>query len=527
MAKPNHAAHPPYAPHPPLVILGLDAGDPQLIEEWAREGHLPTIASIMERGCWSLTEGPELISEHGVWVSLLSGLSRAQHGYCYFRQLEPGTYDLHFMTANRLGIEPFWARFRGSPRRVAAVDVPDTAPIAGLAGAQLADWASHHVWAPGEYVPASQPPTLLGEITDRFGPPLDSLEDSNATPERDVEIRAELIEHVRKKGDVCRHILSDGTFDLVVAVFAESHAANHQFWGYHPDRRGASVAAGEFASLEHATREVYQAIDKELAAILDTLPEEANVCVVSTVGMADKYPTQGLMDDFLRKLGYLTPSGSDGGKASLRPLDLLRRFVPEWARVAVSRALLGHHARERLVYDQFRTGTDWGRTEAFAIPVFYASQIRVNLKGREPAGVVEPGTGYGDLLSRLEADLAQLVDPESGEPAIARVSRTVDLFGLDGPPERLPDLFVEWRSGSYMPRVVHPRAELTQKRPEFFRRSDHSHHGFVAAAGPGIRRAGRIDLVDVLDLAPTFLHLMNEPPEEGMRGRVLREMLAG
>jgi predicted AlkP superfamily phosphohydrolase/phosphomutase len=233
------------------------------------------------------------------------------------------------------------------------------------------------------------------------------------------------------------------------------------------------------------------------------------------------------MDDFLRKLGYLTPSGSDNGRVSLRPLDLIRRFVPEWARVAVSRALLGHDARERLVYDQFRTGTDWGRTEAFAIPAFYASQIRVNLKGREPAGVVEPGTGYADVLDRLEADLVQLVDPASGEPVIAHVSRTVDLFGLDGPPERLPDLFVEWRSGSYMPRVVHPRAELTQKRPEFFRRSDHSHNGFVAAAGPGIRRAGRVEPVDVLDLAPTFLHLMNESPDEDMHGRVLSEMLAG
>lgn len=517
------------APHPPLIILGLDAGDPFFIREWAREGHLPTIASIMECGSWTLTEGPELISEHGVWVSLLSGLSRAQHGYCYFRQLDPGTYDLRFMTANRLGIEPFWARLRGSRRRVAAIDVPDTAPVSDLAGAQLVDWASHHVWAPGEYVPTSQPPELVSEITRRFGPRLESLEDSNATPERDLEIRAELLEHVRKKGDVCRHILSEGPFDLVVAVFAESHAANHQFWGYHPDRRTASVPA-ELASLEDATREIYAAIDLELATILDTLTDTLagppNVFVVSTVGMADKYPTQGLMDDFLRELGYLTPRGHDGG-ACLRPLDLVRRFVPERARVAVSRALLGHDARERLVYDRFRTGTDWSRTEAFAIPVFYASQLRVNLRGREPEGIVEPGTGYEDVLHRIEADLARLVDPESGEPAIVRASRTVDLFGLDAPPDRLPDLFVEWRSGSYMPRVVHPHAELTQKRPEFFRRSDHSHCGFVAAAGPGIRRRGRIEAVGVLDLAPTFLHLMKEPHDEDMRGHVLTEMLVG
>jgi hypothetical protein len=69
----------------PLVILDLDAGDPGFIQRWARAGGLPAIASIMERGCWGRTAGPELMSEHGVWVSLFSGISRSQHGYYYFR----------------------------------------------------------------------------------------------------------------------------------------------------------------------------------------------------------------------------------------------------------------------------------------------------------------------------------------------------------------------------------------------------------------------------------------------------------
>ncbi|MGH9200661.1 MAG: alkaline phosphatase family protein, partial [Vicinamibacterales bacterium] len=57
----------------PLVIVGIDAGDPDFIRQWAQEGYLPTIASVMERGRWGKTGGPELISEHGVWVSLFSG----------------------------------------------------------------------------------------------------------------------------------------------------------------------------------------------------------------------------------------------------------------------------------------------------------------------------------------------------------------------------------------------------------------------------------------------------------------------
>lgn len=39
----------------PLVILSLDAGDTDFIERWAKEGYLPAIAAIMERGCWGKT----------------------------------------------------------------------------------------------------------------------------------------------------------------------------------------------------------------------------------------------------------------------------------------------------------------------------------------------------------------------------------------------------------------------------------------------------------------------------------------
>src|SRR5687767_7469635 len=144
----------------PLVILGIDAGDPGFIRRWAETGHLPTIASIMQRGCWGTTGGPELISEHGVWVSLFSGISRGRHGYYYFRQLKPGTYDLNSVTGLDVDAPPFWSYLVGRGHRVAIIDVPDSRPIAGLAGLQLANWASHNNWDPDHFAPISEPPEI-------------------------------------------------------------------------------------------------------------------------------------------------------------------------------------------------------------------------------------------------------------------------------------------------------------------------------------------------------------------------------
>ena len=126
----------------PLAIFGIDGGDWRSVIRWAAEGRLPTLASILDRGAWARTSGPEHASEHGSGLSMLSGISRADHGHYYFRQLVPGTYDLRVATAKGRA-EPFWVRLRGRGRRVAILDPFDCSPVCGLDGLQIANLAVH------------------------------------------------------------------------------------------------------------------------------------------------------------------------------------------------------------------------------------------------------------------------------------------------------------------------------------------------------------------------------------------------
>ncbi len=502
----------------PLVILGLDAGDPDFIQQWAQQGYLPTIASIMKRGFWGKTSGPELISEHGAWVSLFSGMSRGQHGYYYFRQLKPGTYNLQVVTGLDVDAPPFWSRLVGGQKRVAIIDVPDTQPLSGLPGLQLANWASHNNWDPDHFVTASEPPEILREVRRKFGPKLVTTENAESTLAEDKQIYVQLTDQVRRKGALCRHLLARECFDLIVTVFAPSHAANHQFWKYRPELQ--SNGRGVKDELTYAIRDVYQAIDREIGLLLAQLPGESDVFIVSSVGMEDHYPTTELIEAFFRQLGYQQSPVRSG--ASSRPIELARRMVPEAWRIALSRHF-PREMRERLLADQFRSSTNWRETTAFAIPAYYTSFVRVNLRGREPEGTVHPGAEYEALLHRIEADLQELIDPQTNEPAVARIARTMDLFGGKHHTS-LPDLFVHWKPGRFMPRVVHPRAELVQRKLEFMRVSDHSDHGFIAAAGPSIGARGAVGEVLLLNLAPTFLSLMGHAVPNNLLGKCLTEI---
>jgi hypothetical protein len=152
----------------PLVIFGFDAGDLDLLQRWAQEGYLPTLASIMKRGCWARITGPDLLSPHGLWLSVLSGISRSEHGYYYFRQLKPGTYGLHDVTVRDAAALPFWSHLRGRDKKIAILNVPDVYTLIGLEGLQLANWTVQGSSLP----PSTEPAALLQDLHRLFGPPV-------------------------------------------------------------------------------------------------------------------------------------------------------------------------------------------------------------------------------------------------------------------------------------------------------------------------------------------------------------------
>jgi predicted AlkP superfamily phosphohydrolase/phosphomutase len=141
----------------------------------------------------------------------------------------------------------------------------------------------------------------------------------------------------------------------------------------------------------------------------------------------------------------------------------------------------------------------------------------VNLRGREPNGIVSPGAEYDAVLARLEEDLRALRDADSGRPAVARTVRTREAFGRDDVHPALPDLIVFWcEHDQPLRRVRHPRVELTQSPHAFHRGSHHTTEGMLVAAGPAVRALGRMAEVSPLALAPTMLSLLGVSPPEHM-----------
>ena len=162
-------------------------------------------------------------------------------------------------------------------------------------------------------------------------------------------------------------------------------------------------------------------------------------------------------------------------------------------------------------------GVDWSRTRTYALGL---SGAYLNLKGRESAGVVEPGAEAAALEKELVGKLSQLRDEELGQTAIRQVYATKSLY--TGPYlEGAPDLIIGYNEG-YRAAWDAATGKVGLKVFEDNLKAWSGDHSIDPPLVPGVLFSNRrIDSDDpgIEDLAPTALELFGIEQPEWMEGK--------
>jgi predicted AlkP superfamily phosphohydrolase/phosphomutase len=164
---------------------------------------------------------------------------------------------------------------------------------------------------------------------------------------------------------------------------------------------------------------------------------------------------------------------------------------------------------------------DWSRTKAYSFG--YIGQIYVNLRGREPEGIVEPGEERRQLVAEIKRQLYELRDPDTGEKVVDAAYASEELYA--GPYlDRAPDINVVMRDLSYITHIGRELASTRTFGPVSTQESaTHRLEGLVILNGAGVRQGGVLVGTSITDLAPTILHLTGLPVPDDMDGRVLTD----
>jgi predicted AlkP superfamily phosphohydrolase/phosphomutase len=184
-----------------------------------------------------------------------------------------------------------------------------------------------------------------------------------------------------------------------------------------------------------------------------------------------------------------------------------------------SRDLLAEAARRELD-DMVATSwyrPSWSRMPYFVVPSFSDCHIRLNLRGRERDGFIDPDR-YEEACEEVERQVRSILDARTGRSIVDEVIRTraKDPMGEIGP---VPDLVVTFR-GEVTDVVRHPDVGVVGPVP-LMQMGEHTVDGWasitVPGAGPG--NHGRIEL---RDLTATVLGLLGVAPSPSVTGRDVR-----
>lgn len=523
-----------------VLVIGLDGATFDLIRPWVEEGRLPNLATLIHEGATANLQSTIPPITGPAWMSFATGRRPNNHKVFEFYYRDDNSYDIHPIDSTTPKGSSLWRILSTYGKRSIVINVPITYPAEEINGYIIA----------GLGAPTTQAP--------RFTHPVDLFEqkelskgDYVITPPhisrydgQPGKLFQDLKDMIKIRTDFALHLIQEEPWDFFMVHFYATDYAQHAFWHYMDDTSPVHVSNSKFSS---AILNIFIKVDEAIGNILNTVENDTSVVVLSDHGFG---PTHSYVNinNWLENISMLVTR-----RLSLLGMTagICARTVKKWpglGKITVvpfkyftkfCYAALPFSARSRLdkVAFQFLSKStrlagaagittlhhteliDWDNTKAYTIGT--TGSIYINLKGREPRGIVNPGDEYEQVRDYIMKKFYQLRD-NKGNKLVDKVYRKEDLY--DGEfIEKAPDLIpvTESRICYFDPRLS---AEGITAMPKDYRTGNHRLDGILIVKSPSVRSVAKLHKAHIWDVAPTILYLFGLPVPTTMDGKVLTEL---
>jgi len=290
-----------------LVVLGIDALDPDLIERYKAD--LPNISRIMEAGAFRRLESTKPPDSIPAWVTIFTGMHPWEHGivdtmdYLDFK----GGSDLD--TSALVG-KTFWDRASDAGKRVCIINPLLAYPVWKLNGVMV----NGPVFITGEV--QAEPPDIL---TAYNIPELGGM--------TDFPRKSELPGFIERTGLVTRDLARFGLelldiedWDLFFISFLTLDRVMHFLWRYMDTADPTHPGRNEF---ENAIKDFFVLFDGVIGDFMERLAPDQALLIVSDHGHGMRPPNAVFVNEVLRGEGYL--ACRQGGAGAVSPVALLEK----------------------------------------------------------------------------------------------------------------------------------------------------------------------------------------------------------
>ncbi len=509
--------------HRRVMLIGFDGATLDLIQPWVRSGILPNFARLMAEGAVGPLESTIPPVTPAAWGTMATGVNPGKHGVYDFFARRPGSYETYVVNSRDRHGPTLWGLLSEAGFRVTVLNVPATYPPDPVNGSMVSG-----LLTPNEAKDASFPSDLLQELK-RAIPRFEFHPPGIFSKGKEVEFVQSVLDWDKMTLEATEYLMKREPWDFLFTVFIGTDIISHWMWR-EMVTKGANVETSDpkvRETLAHAIENVYRQADEILGKMMEMAGEDTYVMVVSDHGF-------GSLDYYLHLNAWLTENGYLKFKRTpgvmlkylayrlgLTPLNILETMRKLHLAGPVQQTAGNHNeGLRRLIKHVFLSldDIDWSRTTVYTRG--YAGPLFVNLKGREPQGIVEPGEQFEAVLKKLDADVRKIKHPVTGEPFVSQTLRTEDAYS--GPYiKNAPDFGFGMNDLSIQPFGVHDFASNRWFEPTPDRTGTHRMNGIFFLTGPGIQPGTRVEGASLTDVAPTVLALMDVPIPTKMDGHVL------
>jgi predicted AlkP superfamily phosphohydrolase/phosphomutase len=352
-----------------LFVIGLDCFDPTLaFDRWLDD--LPNLKALTQAGTYGRLESTIPPITVPAWACMLSGRDPGELGFYGFRNRADHSYEqMNIATADRLHYPRVWDCVSEAGGEAIVVGVPQTFPVKPINGIVVSSFLT-----PSTMSAYTHPPAFKDEIRDVVGEYM--LDVPNFRTEDKVRLLQDIYRLSRQHFDLVEHLLrTRHGWDFFMHVDMGPDRFHHGMWKYFDPNHPKHKPGNPF---ENTMFKYYQFIDARVGALLDILPADASVLVMSDHG-AQAMIGGICINDWLIEQGYLTLLDKPPGVTSLDMCEI-----------------------------------DWERTLAWGTGGYYG-RIFLNIQGREPQGILPAGE-VAAFKEKLTAELETIPAPDGGAP---------------------------------------------------------------------------------------------------------------
>jgi predicted AlkP superfamily phosphohydrolase/phosphomutase len=456
-------------PRPRLLVIGLDSVSPEILFDRFLP-FMPRMKQLLDRSTYGSLRSVDPPITVPAWAVMFSGVDPGTLGVYGFRHRRPGTYFDQYVPSSKTILQPLvWDHLSRAGKRVCVMGMPPGYPPPRVNGVYISDFLTPDKAKDYVYPAALQPE--LDALTHGY-----SFDVLFRADDRD-RVARELLAMTRKHFLAARHLWAKEPWDLFAIHEIGPDRIHHAFWKFfdkdHPRYE-------ENDAMRRVAEEYYRMLDEEIGKLLDEVPPEVRILFVSDHGsqaMAGCF----CINEWLIQKGYLTLKGPPPPPGT--PIE--------------------------------KAAIDWSQTRVWGAGGYYA-RLNLNVKGREPNGVLAPGEVEA-FCQQLRRELAEVRRPD-GALLGSEVKIPREIYRqVNGDAPDLMAYFgdVAWRSAGT---IGYGRLFIDENDtgPDD---AVHSFHGIYAAVGSNGAKGRRGPDQQLIDVAPTVLQYFGMPVPPTVQGR--------